>query len=253
MNTAFTAQVPPGSTFKMVTALGLLDKKAVTARRRGRLPEDHDGRRPLVQELGQLGARHGAVPHRLREVVQHRVRRPGPEAGRRRPGQARRRALGLGGRGTWASTRSAARSPPAARPTERAAAAFGQGTTVVSPLAMAAATAAVARGQFVQPKLVLDPAPAKPGRGGPRWTSPVEPLRTMMREVVTSGTATALSTCPAGRCPARPAPPSSTTAGEHARLVRRLAGRHRVRGVRRERRRRRRGGGPDRRSASSPP
>ena len=45
---------------------------------------------------------------------------------------------------------------------EQAAAAFGQGTTVVSPLAMAGATAAVARGEFRQPQLVVQPKPASP-------------------------------------------------------------------------------------------
>ena len=56
---------------------------------------------------------------------------------------------------------------PADSPTELAAASFGQGATAVSPLAMAGATAAVARGQFQQPKLVLDPAPAKPAADRP--------------------------------------------------------------------------------------
>ena len=82
---------------------------------------------------------------------------------------------------------------------ERAAATFGQGTNLVSPIAMAAATAAVAKGQWQQPKLVLDPAPAAPAPAGPQLkASSVEPLRTMMREVVTVGSATALKDVPGG-------------------------------------------------------
>jgi cell division protein FtsI/penicillin-binding protein 2 len=82
---------------------------------------------------------------------------------------------------------------------ERAAAAFGQGETIVSPVAMAAATAAVARGQWQQPKLIADPAPASAPPAGPALkASAVEPLRVMMREVVTAGTATALRDVPGG-------------------------------------------------------
>jgi len=81
--------------------------------------------------------------------------------------------------------------------TELAAASFGQGQTVVSPLAMASATAAVARGQFQQPKLVLDPAPPNQAPAGPVLAgAAVGPLRTMMREVVTHGTGDALRRIP---------------------------------------------------------
>jgi cell division protein FtsI/penicillin-binding protein 2 len=80
---------------------------------------------------------------------------------------------------------------------ELAAASFGQGKTVVSPVAMASATAAVARGRFQQPKLVLDPAPAAPAADGPAIDrAVVDPLRAMMREVVTTGTGTALKDVP---------------------------------------------------------
>jgi cell division protein FtsI/penicillin-binding protein 2 len=77
--------------------------------------------------------------------------------------------------------------------TEQAAAAFGQGTTIVSPLAMAAAVAAVARGQWKQPSLVTEPAPAKPAADGPQLKpEALTALRGMMREVVTAGTADSL-------------------------------------------------------------
>jgi cell division protein FtsI/penicillin-binding protein 2 len=78
-------------------------------------------------------------------------------------------------------------------PTELAAATFGQGATAVSPVSMASVAAAVARGQFKQPKLVLDPAPAKPAADGPQLDAgAVSSLRSMMREVVTGGTGVAL-------------------------------------------------------------
>jgi cell division protein FtsI/penicillin-binding protein 2 len=83
--------------------------------------------------------------------------------------------------------------------TELAAATFGQGATVVSPAAMAGATAAVARGKFVQPALVLDPAPAAATAPGPALdAAAVKSLHQMMREVVTSGTGTGLRSVKGG-------------------------------------------------------
>jgi cell division protein FtsI/penicillin-binding protein 2 len=83
--------------------------------------------------------------------------------------------------------------------TERAAAAFGQGTTLVSPVALAAATAGVARGTWQQPKLVLDPAPSSPASPGTALKqSTVDGMKTMMREVVTAGTGAALADVPGG-------------------------------------------------------
>jgi cell division protein FtsI/penicillin-binding protein 2 len=64
---------------------------------------------------------------------------------------------------------------------------------------MASATAAVARGKFQQPKVVLDPAPANQAPDGPALdAAAVEPLREMMREVVTRGTGSDLRRAPGG-------------------------------------------------------
>ena len=54
--------------------------------------------------------------------------------------------------------------PANASTVEAAAAAFGQGQTVVSPLALAGATAAVARGSWLQPKLFTELPAAASGR-----------------------------------------------------------------------------------------
>jgi cell division protein FtsI/penicillin-binding protein 2 len=101
--------------------------------------------------------------------------------------------LGLGSQWDLGIEAFSGKVSPADSPTELAAATFGQGATVVSPLAMASVAAAVARGQFKQPQLVLDPAPAKPAADGPALdAAAVGALRAMMREVVTDGTGTAL-------------------------------------------------------------
>jgi cell division protein FtsI/penicillin-binding protein 2 len=108
-------------------------------------------------------------------------------------------ALGLGGAWDLGVDVFSGRVSAGGTPTELAAATFGQGTTVVSPLAMAAATAAVARGRFKQPKLVLDPAPPNPAApGAPLDDDALKALRPMMREVVTNGTGTGLRLVPGG-------------------------------------------------------
>ncbi|MEV0727222.1 penicillin-binding transpeptidase domain-containing protein [Polymorphospora sp. NPDC050346] len=197
-NLAFTAQVPPGSGFKMVSALGLLDAGAVTLDQVVACPRNTtvDGRTFKNSDNFELGP----VPFRVdfarscNTAFADLAPKLGPDGL-----AAAGRTLGL--EGAWdlgidAFSGKVSTGGPAA---ERAAAAFGQGTTLVSPLAMASATAAVARGQWQQPTLLLDPAPATPAPPGPQLKpTSVEPLRTMMREVVTTGTATALRDVPGG-------------------------------------------------------
>ena len=108
-------------------------------------------------------------------------------------------ALGLGGDWDLGIDAFSGKVSSGNSPTELAAATFGQGTTVVSPLAMAAATAAVARGRFEQPKLVLDPPPSNPAAAGAALdATALASLRAMMREVVTKGTGTGLRNVPGG-------------------------------------------------------
>ncbi|WP_433387245.1 penicillin-binding transpeptidase domain-containing protein [Micromonospora sp. KLBMP9576] len=195
-NLAFTAQVPPGSTFKMVSALGLLDRGAVTPDATVDCPKTLpvDGRSFKNSDNFQLGP----VPFRTdfakscNTAFAALAPKLGPD-GLAVTG----RALGLEGQwdvGLDAFTGKVSANGGA---TEQAAAAIGQGTTVVSPLAMAAATAAVAGGRFEQPKLVLDPAPARPAAPGPQLKpESVEAVRAMMREVVTAGTGSALRDVP---------------------------------------------------------
>jgi cell division protein FtsI/penicillin-binding protein 2 len=195
-NLAFTASVPPGSTFKMVSALGLLNGGAVTrdapvSCKRTETVEGQPFKNSDNFELGTVPFR-VAFAKSCNTAFVSLAPRLGPdglaEAGR---------SVGLEAKwdlGVDAFTGKVSSGGSAA---ERAAAAFGQGTTVVSPVAMAAATAAVARGQWQQPKLILDPAPAKTAPAGPQLAAAsVGPLRQMMREVVTAGTGAALRDVP---------------------------------------------------------
>ncbi|MET8089453.1 penicillin-binding transpeptidase domain-containing protein [Micromonospora sp. NPDC005220] len=195
-NLAFDAQVPPGSTFKMVSTLGLLDRGAVTLDG----PVDCkktftvDGRSFKNSDNFELGS----VPFRTNfaKSCNTAFASLAPKLGADGLAAAGR-SLGLEGQwdiGTDAFTGKVSTGGSLA---EQAAASFGQGTTLVSPLAMAGATAAVARGRFEQPKLLIDPAPAKPAPAGEQLKpESVAALRTMMREVVTAGTGSALKDVP---------------------------------------------------------
>ncbi|MEU1605003.1 penicillin-binding transpeptidase domain-containing protein [Micromonospora matsumotoense] len=197
-NLAFTAQVPPGSTFKVVSALGLLDKGAVTPQTVVDCPKTRavDGRSFKNSDDFVLGK----VPFRTdfakscNTAFVALAPQLGPDGL-----AAAGRTLGLEGSWDLGADVFTGKVSTGGAPTEQAAAAIGQGTTVVSPLAMAGATAAVARGRWEQPKLVLDPAPAAPAEAGPPLKAEsVAGLKTMMREVVTAGTGKALADVPGG-------------------------------------------------------
>ncbi|MEU1888973.1 penicillin-binding transpeptidase domain-containing protein [Micromonospora rifamycinica] len=195
-NLAFTAQVPPGSTFKTVSALGLLDRGAVTPQTVVDCPKTRavDGRSFKNSDDFVLGK----VPFRTDFAKSCNTAFVGlaPQLGP--DGLAvTGRTLGLEGRWDLGADVFTGKVSTGGGPTEQAAAAIGQGTTVVSPLAMAGVTAAVARGRWEQPKLVLDPAPAAPaGAGPPLKAESVAGLKTMMREVVTAGTGRTLADVP---------------------------------------------------------
>jgi cell division protein FtsI/penicillin-binding protein 2 len=83
--------------------------------------------------------------------------------------------------------------PPASNVLDRASAGFGQGKVVVSPFGMALAVSTVATGNMPKPSLVRGTQTQADTQVEPIAPTVVEPLRAMMREVVTGGTATALS------------------------------------------------------------
>lgn len=195
-DTALSGQVPPGSTFKMVSTLGLLQKKAVTPDTVVDCPKTRAVAGREFKNSHDMAL--GKVPFRtdFAESCNTAFVELAPKLGADGL-QAAGAALGLGGEWDLGAQAFSGKVSPADNPTELAAATFGQGQTVVSPLAMASATAAVARGKFVQPKLVLDPAPARPAADGAALDpAVVEPLRAMMREVVTKGTGTDLRRVP---------------------------------------------------------
>lgn len=192
VNTALTGQVPPGSTFKTVSAYGLLSKKAVTATTTVACPKNATVDGHEFKNSG--GEVFGNVQFHVDYAKSCNTAFVGlsPKLGADGLQQASA-ALGLGQQWDLGVDAFSGKVSPADSPTELAAATFGQGATAVSPISMASVAAAVARGQFKQPKLVLDPAPAKPAADGPQLDpAAVGALRSMMREVVTGGTGVAL-------------------------------------------------------------
>lgn len=195
-NLAFTAQVPPGSTFKMVSTLGLLDQGAVGLDTPVACPKTFtvDGRSFKNSDWFELGT----VPFRtdFAKSCNTAFAALAPKLGADGLAEAGR-SLGLEGNWQVGPEAFTGKVSTGGSPAERAAASFGQGTTLVSPLAMAAATAAVAKGRWHQPRLLSDAGADLNAPPGPQLkTTSVEPLRTMMREVVTKGTATTLRDVP---------------------------------------------------------
>jgi cell division protein FtsI/penicillin-binding protein 2 len=197
-NLAFTAQVPPGSTFKVVTTYGVLDNGSVTMDSIVDCPKTLtvDGRTFHNAHDFQLGPvpLHTDLAKSCNTAFASLAPKLGPD-GLATAGTA----LGLGTKwdlGMPAFTGAVSSGGSSA---ERAAAAFGQGTTIVSPVSLAGVIAAVARGQWKQPVLMLDPVPAAAAPDGPQLKdSTLTPLRAGLREVVTAGTSTALKDVPGG-------------------------------------------------------
>jgi cell division protein FtsI/penicillin-binding protein 2 len=196
VNTALTGRVPPGSTFKMVSALGLLTKKQVTPDTTVECPATRtiDGRtfkNANDEVLGRVPF-HTDFAKSCNTAFVNLSAKLGADGL-----TAAATSVGLGSEWDLGAEAFSGKVSAGDTPTELAAATFGQGTTVVSPIAMAAATAAVQRGTFQQPKLVTDPAPGRPAAAGAALDpAAVQALHEMMREVVTRGTGTGLRRVP---------------------------------------------------------
>ncbi|MGA5303082.1 penicillin-binding transpeptidase domain-containing protein [Nucisporomicrobium flavum] len=198
VDTALSGQVPPGSTFKMVSTLGLLDKKAVTLDGVVACPKTRKVAGREFKNSHDMVL--GSVP--FRTDFAKSCNTAFVELSSKLGADGLKDAttkLGIGAEWDLGTAAFSGKLSPADSPTELAAATFGQGATAVSPLAMAGATAAVARGQFKQPRLILDPAPSKPAPDGPKLAATsTDPLHTLMREVVTKGTGDDLQDVPGG-------------------------------------------------------
>jgi cell division protein FtsI/penicillin-binding protein 2 len=185
---ALLGRYPPGSTFKVVTAAALLAdglrpgdpvdcpmEATIGGRRFGNFEDEVLGRIPFSS----------AFAHSCNTAfVQQAAKRLDGEQLR-----ATATRFGFGVDPSPGIPAVTSRVPPPADRTDLAAEAFGQGRVTASPLQMAAVAATVAEGRWRQPRLVA--GDAGPGSEAP---DPLDPkvaatLRTLMRQVVTDGTA----------------------------------------------------------------
>ncbi|HEY7176254.1 MAG TPA: penicillin-binding transpeptidase domain-containing protein [Micromonosporaceae bacterium] len=187
---ALQAQVPPGSTFKTITATNVLESGKETTSSVVNCPKQLvvDGR-TFTNDGGEA---FGEVPllddyaRSCNTAFASLAPKLGPNGLQTTAAQ-----LGIGGKWSVGVPTFAGSVAADGSAVDQAAAAFGQGKTLVSPVALASAVSAVARGYWMAPTVMVNPAVSgNPGKGTPLKPATVAAMKTMMRAVVTSGTAT---------------------------------------------------------------
>ncbi|GLZ31277.1 penicillin-binding protein [Lentzea sp. NBRC 105346] len=185
---SLSGRFPPGSTFKIPSALAVLEAGKVNAESPVPCPGKTtiDGRR-IVPNSSEFEK--GTIP--LRSAFAFSCNTTFATLAVDLPADAlsnSARSLGLGvDFEIPALTTITGSVPPAADVVERAEDAFGQGKVVASPFGMALVAATVAKGSMPTPSLLrgretkVDKAPVAP--------KALDPVRQMMKEVVDYGTA----------------------------------------------------------------
>jgi cell division protein FtsI/penicillin-binding protein 2 len=194
-NRAMTGRYPPGSTFKTISTIALLGR-GVTPSETVACPPTAtiNGRSVRNFEGGALGD----VPFRTDFAQSCNTAFVGLSS-RLEPGDlhAAAESVGLGVDWNVGADAFTGSVPVEKSDVEKAAATIGQGKVLASPLAMAQAVASIARGSWLPPKLVVDPAPSgaapQPPAADPQRLATVKDL---MRQVVVDGTASALNDVP---------------------------------------------------------
>jgi len=197
LDLALTAQVPPGSMFKTITATNVLESGALTPQTVVNCPASLNvGGRIFTNSEGEVL---GPVPlitdfaQSCNTAFASLAPKLGPNGLTTTAAQ-----LGIGGKWNVGLPTFTGSVPPDGNTIDQAAAAFGQGKTLVSPITMISAVAAVARGHWSVPVLVTDPPVAKPADGTPLKQTTVDDLKQMMRAVVTDGTGKGVLNVPGG-------------------------------------------------------
>ncbi|WP_340687455.1 penicillin-binding transpeptidase domain-containing protein [Amycolatopsis coloradensis] len=189
---SLTGRFPPGSTFKMATAVAGLTAGSVRADSPVDCPGTATFENRTVPNEGKFAL--GVVP--LSTAFAKSCNTTFAKLATDLPPAAltdAARDLGVGADfvipGLTTITGSV---PPANTVAQRAENGFGQGTVVTSPFGLAVATATVQSGKVPVPTLVRGMATTSSGLGKPIKPEVLDALRGMMREVVTDGTATLL-------------------------------------------------------------
>ena len=187
---ALGGHFPPGSSMKTITATALLSARALDPDSPVPCPGTTvvDGREFENQDqfdLGTVSFRQAFAESCNTTFIQQALELPDPALADAAAG------YGVGGEWQLPVGIFSGSVPSDSTGTTKAANAIGQGEVLMSPAALALVAAAVASGSPAAPVEVLDAEAAGPSPGGP-GPQVLEALRSMMREVVLSGTATAL-------------------------------------------------------------
>ncbi|GAA5059221.1 penicillin-binding transpeptidase domain-containing protein [Nocardia callitridis] len=193
---ALTGLYPPGSTFKTVTASAALQTGAVTPDTVLPCPgsADIEGRRIPNDDNFDLGA----VP--LHAAFAHSCNTTMGALGVKLPPDGLTKAAAQLGLGvdyiTPGLTTVTGKVPAADTPAQRVESAIGQGEVTASPFGMALVAASVAHGRPPAPMLVLGQQGVADSTQEPLPQPVADQLKSMMRETITSGTATQLNDIP---------------------------------------------------------
>ena len=193
-STATLGQYPPGSTFKIVTALAML--------RTGLTPDSLvsctdgfsvDGYR-FDNWQGYPASALGDVPLRLAFAHScNSVFLAGAQAVGTPALADAAASLGLTADPALVVSGFLGAVPVDGTPVEQVAAGIGQGKVLASPLGMATVAASVAAGHTVSPVLVIEPGNAVTTAPTPLTEAEASALRELMRGVATQGTASGLA------------------------------------------------------------
>lgn len=192
---ALTGRYPPGSTFKIVTAVAALEAKQVTVDSpvacpattivgERVVPNDH------LFDLGTVPL-HTAFAHSCNTTFAQLAARLGPGALTDAAGQ-----MGIGmDYGIAGITTVTGQVPPSESMVRRAENGFGQGRVLASPFGMALVASTVAAGGKVPTPVLIRGIPTHVALGpvAPVPREVANALRAMMRETVTQGTAQSLA------------------------------------------------------------
>jgi cell division protein FtsI/penicillin-binding protein 2 len=193
-NAATAGQYAPGSTFKVVTALALLRagvgadevlECAPTTVADGRTFKNYDDYPPSA--IGRITLTDVVANSCNTALISERDRLTDDDL------TTAAAALGMGVDHDLGFPAYFGQVPPPAGETEKAADTIGQGKVLASPLTMATVAASVTAGRAVLPVLLPDHQVAQKPVARPLQTPEAEALRSMMRAVVTRGSATFLA------------------------------------------------------------
>ena len=190
-NLAFTGELPPGSTFKVISVSALLQAGVVAPTDRVSCPDTTvvGGKRFKNYETGIVGPGSTLVDAFAASCNTTMVNFADQLGNEAVPQAAAE--FGIGASWDLGLDAYSGSVPTPTDLVDRAATMIGQGRVLMSPLAMAMVAAAVDAGQPFKPELVPSRQAGGPSAGGLPDSLDAD-LKTMMRAVVTEGTGAAL-------------------------------------------------------------